>query len=178
MGAHGLSTRRGLRAALALTLATAVTATVAVAASATPADAVRAGPGVGTPPRAAQQVAKLSQRAADTGSLGVIVRVDRGRGQAVEIARQAAWTRADHVLKANDQFRVASNTKTLTATLILQLVAERKVDLADPVEKWLPGVVPGGQAITIKMLLNHTSGLDDFLLHPDFLPSLIGVDQR
>ncbi|MGW2614604.1 serine hydrolase domain-containing protein [Streptomyces sp. NPDC001500] len=177
MGAHTPSKRRGLRAALGLTLAAAVTATVAATASATPAGAAQAGPGVDTTPRA-MQLAELSQRAADAGSLGVIVRVDRGRGPAVEIARQAAWTKADHILKANDQFRMASNTKTLTATLILQLVAERKIDLADPVENWLPGMVPGGQAITIKMLLNHTSGLDDFLLHPDFLPSLLGLDQR
>ncbi|MGW2978632.1 serine hydrolase domain-containing protein [Streptomyces humidus] len=154
-----------------------MTATVAATASATPAGAVGAGPGVDTTPPA-MQLAKLSQQAADAGSLGVIVRVDGGRGPAVEIARQAAWTKADHILKANDQFRMASNTKTLTATLILQLVAERKVGLADPVENWLPGVVPGGEAITIKMLLNHTSGLNDFLLHPDFLPSLLGLDRR
>ncbi|GGK16323.1 serine hydrolase [Streptomyces camponoticapitis] len=177
MGAHTLSTRGGLRAALALTLATAMTATVAATASATPTGAERVGPGVDTTPQA-KQLAELSQRAADTGSLGVIVRVDQGKGPTVEIARQSAWTRADHILKANDQFRVASNTKTMTATLILQLVAEGKVDLADPVEDWLPGVVPGGRAITIKMLLNHTSGLDDFLLHPDFLPSLLGLDER
>lgn len=143
-----------------------MTAALAATASATPADAD------------ATRLAELSQRAADTGSLGVIVRVDRGRGPAVEIARQAAWTRADHVLKTDDQFRVASNTKTLTATLILQLAAEGKVDLADPTEDWLPGVVPSGEAITVKMLLNQTSGLDDFILHPDFLPSLLGLDQR
>jgi len=177
MGAPTVSSRRGLRAALAWTLATAVTATVAATASATSGGVAEAGPGAGTTARSAR-LAELSQRAADTGSLGVIVRVDRGRGPAVEIARQAAWTRADHILKADDQFRVASNTKTLTATLILQLVAQRKVDLADPVEKWLPGVVPGGQAITVKMLLNHTSGLDDFLLSSDFLPSLLGLEQR
>jgi D-alanyl-D-alanine carboxypeptidase len=47
----------------------------------------------------------------------------------------------------------------MVATLVLQLVAQHRVDLADSVEKWLPGLVPNGSAITVRMLLNHTSGL-------------------
>ncbi|MFF1374912.1 serine hydrolase domain-containing protein [Streptomyces sp. NPDC058308] len=128
--------------------------------------------------RAGKQLAGLAQTAADQGSLGVIVRVDRGRGKPVTTARQASWTKADHRLGVDDKFRVGSNTKTVTATLVLQLVAQHRIDLADPVEKWLPGVVRGGEDITVKMLLNHTSGLDDYLLTPAFLPSLTGQEQR
>ncbi len=127
---------------------------------------------------AAGRLSVLAQKAADTGSLGVIVRIDRGDGKPVEIARQAAWTKDAHRLAAGDRFRVGSNTKTLTATLVLQQVAERRIGLDDTVEKWLPGLVKRGDHITVRMLLNHTSGLGDFLLTPEFLPSLTGQEQR
>ncbi|MBA9043309.1 MULTISPECIES: serine hydrolase domain-containing protein [Streptomyces] len=129
-------------------------------------------------PAAGARLARVAQQAADTGSLGVIVRVDSGDGKPVEIAKQAAWTKDDHSLAAGDQFRVGSNTKTLTATLVLQQVAQKRIGLDDTVEKWLPGLVKGGGHITIRMLLNHTSGLGDFLLTPQFLPSLTGQEQR
>ncbi|MFD8839437.1 serine hydrolase domain-containing protein [Streptomyces griseofuscus] len=129
-------------------------------------------------PAAGARLARVAQQAADTGSLGVIVRVDSGDGKPVEIAKQAAWTKDDHSLAAGDQFRVGSNTKTLTATLVLQQVAQKRIGLDDTVEKWLPGLVKGGEHITIRMLLNHTSGLGDFLLTPQFLPSLTGQEQR
>ncbi|MFD9947417.1 serine hydrolase domain-containing protein [Nonomuraea sp. NPDC059023] len=57
------------------------------------------------------------------------------------------------------RFRIASVTKTFTASVILQLAGERKVDLDTPVERYLPGVLSDGEAITVRMLLNHTSGL-------------------
>ncbi|MFH8487648.1 serine hydrolase domain-containing protein [Streptomyces longisporoflavus] len=127
---------------------------------------------------AVEQLTGLARKAADAGSLGVIVRVDRGEGAPLEIARQAAWTKDDHRLAAGDQFRVGSNTKTVTATLVLQQVADNSIGLDDTVEKWLPGLVKGGRDITVRMLLNHTSGLGDFLLTPEFLPSLTGHEQR
>jgi D-alanyl-D-alanine carboxypeptidase len=124
------------------------------------------------------RLADLARTAADTGSLGVIVRVVDGTGEPVEIVRQAGWTGADHHLAADDRFRVASNTKTVTATLVLQSVAEDEVDLDDPVQEWLPGLVPGGEDVTVRMLLNHTSGLGDYVLAPEFLPTLTGQEQR
>ena len=45
---------------------------------------------------------------------------------------------------------------------MLQLVAERRLRLDDSVDRWLPGVVPNGGTITLRQLLNHTSGLFDF----------------
>jgi D-alanyl-D-alanine carboxypeptidase len=124
------------------------------------------------------ELADAARTAADTGSLGVIVRVDPGTGKPVEIARQAAWTTSDHRLSATDQFRVGSNTKTVTATLVLQEVADHRISLADTADKWLPGLVPNGKHITVRMLLNHTSGLGDFLLTPQFATSLTGQNHR
>src|SRR5262249_18171004 len=61
-------------------------------------------------------------------------------------------------MAATDRFRVASITKTFVATVVLQLVAEGKLDLDDPIERWLPALVPNGSAITVRDLLDHTSG--------------------
>jgi D-alanyl-D-alanine carboxypeptidase len=60
------------------------------------------------------------------------------------------------------RFRAGSISKTFVATVVLQLVAEGRLRLDDPVERWLPGVVPNGENITVRNLLNHTSGLFDF----------------
>jgi D-alanyl-D-alanine carboxypeptidase len=65
-------------------------------------------------------------------------------------------------MAAGERFRVASITKTFVATVVLQLVAEQRLRLDDAVERWLPGLVPNGRAITIRQLLAHTSGLTDY----------------
>ncbi|MFJ2347006.1 serine hydrolase domain-containing protein [Streptomyces antimycoticus] len=179
--------RRRLRAALTLTLATCLTtAGAAVAASAAPvrteaarADAWSADTGhAGAAAARADQLATLVRQTVDAGVPGVAVRIDDGHGPAVESVGQAPWTVADHKLAVDDEFRMGSNTKTLVATLILQLVAERRVNLTDSVESWLPGLVPGGRAITLRMLLNHTSGLYDYTDDPAGLASVTGQDQR
>ena len=64
---------------------------------------------------------------------------------------------------AGARFRAGSETKTFLATVVLQLVAEGKIRLDDTVEHRLPGVVPDGDRITIRQLLNHTSGLYEVL---------------
>ncbi|MFD4908231.1 serine hydrolase domain-containing protein [Kitasatospora purpeofusca] len=64
---------------------------------------------------------------------------------------------------ARERFRIGSVTKMFVATVLLQLQAEGRLDLDDTVDRWLPGVVSGngndGSAITVRQLLNHTSGL-------------------
>ncbi|MFL5996621.1 MAG: serine hydrolase domain-containing protein [Streptomyces sp.] len=65
-----------------------------------------------------------------------------------------------------DHFRAGSITKTFIATVILQLAAEHRLKLSDTVERHLPGLVRGagndGRALTLRALLTHTSGLNDF----------------
>lgn len=69
------------------------------------------------------------------------------------------------------QVRIASNTKTFTATVVLQLVGEGAVELDEPIETYLPGLVRGegidGSAITVRQLLQHTSGLPNYTTHMD-----------
>ncbi|WP_267885164.1 serine hydrolase [Streptomyces rimosus] len=62
------------------------------------------------------------------------------------------------------EHRIGSITKTFTATAVLQQVGEGTIDLDAPIGRYLPDVVPGerGRAITVRMLLNHTSGLGDY----------------
>ncbi|MGW5482765.1 serine hydrolase domain-containing protein [Streptomyces sp. NPDC004008] len=60
------------------------------------------------------------------------------------------------------EFHVGSISKTFLATVMLQLAAEHRVDLDGTVQQYLPGVLPDTfQPITIRELLNHTSGLPD-----------------
>ena len=60
-----------------------------------------------------------------------------------------------------DAFRVGSITKTMTGTVILQLVQEGKLKLDDPVSKFYPGI-PNGDTITIADLLDMRSGLTSY----------------
>ncbi|MFC4326307.1 serine hydrolase domain-containing protein [Streptomyces andamanensis] len=68
------------------------------------------------------------------------------------------------------QIRAGSNTKTFTAVVVLQLVAEGKVALDASVDTYLPGLVRGdgidGRHITVRQLLQHTSGLPDYMDAP------------
>ncbi|MFI6603593.1 serine hydrolase domain-containing protein [Nonomuraea sp. NPDC050536] len=65
-------------------------------------------------------------------------------------------------------FRIGSVTKTFVATVVLQLVDEGKVQLDDPIDQYLPGLVPGGEHITVRQLLNHTSHLYDYMSEPGY----------
>jgi D-alanyl-D-alanine carboxypeptidase len=62
-------------------------------------------------------------------------------------------------------FAVASVTKTFTSALILRYVDQGLVKLDDPLARWLPEW-PNARKITIRMLLNHTSGIPDFFRNP------------
>ncbi|MFD8613392.1 serine hydrolase domain-containing protein [Streptomyces sp. NPDC059631] len=68
------------------------------------------------------------------------------------------------------QIRAGSNTKAFTAVVVLQLVAEGKVDLDASVDTYLPGLVRGdgidGRHITVRQLLQHTSGLPEYMDAP------------
>ena len=73
---------------------------------------------------------------------------------------------------ADDRYRVGSITKAFVSTVLLQLEAEGRLSLDDTVEKWLPGVVQGngndGGEITVRQLLNHTSGIYNYTQDDDF----------
>ncbi|MGW1927578.1 serine hydrolase domain-containing protein, partial [Streptomyces massasporeus] len=109
------------------------------------------------------------QAAVDAGVPGVVAQARDGRGD---------WTGTAGERRGNDRFRVGSITKTFVATVLLQLQAEGRLDLDDPVEKWLPGVVRGnghdGRRITVRQLLNHTSGVYSVTSDPGFQEKIFG----
>ncbi|MGX1561981.1 serine hydrolase domain-containing protein [Streptomyces sp. NPDC055506] len=79
-----------------------------------------------------------------------------------------------------DRFRAGSVTKTLVATVLLQLQAEGRVDLDATVDHYLPGLVRGnghdGTKITVRQLMNHTSGIFNFTDDATFAKKVLGID--
>lgn len=73
-------------------------------------------------------------------------------------------------IEAVDRFRIGSITKVYVSTLVLQLIAEGALSFETTLEQLLPGLVPGGEAITAELLLRMRSGL------PDYLGPLLGGD--
>jgi CubicO group peptidase (beta-lactamase class C family) len=66
-------------------------------------------------------------------------------------------------MNANTALQIASTGKTLTSAAVLKLVQENKMGLDDPVTKWFPNFPY--TAVTVKMLLNHRSGLPNYLYY-------------
>ncbi|BAP32533.1 penicillin-binding protein [Chryseobacterium sp. StRB126] len=65
-------------------------------------------------------------------------------------------------LKTDDQFEVMSNSKQITAVLILQAAEQGKLDLQTPIKKYLPSLTQSwSDTVTIHNLLNHTHGIVD-----------------
>ncbi|WP_409493646.1 serine hydrolase domain-containing protein [Amycolatopsis sp. cmx-11-12] len=102
----------------------------------------------------------MVQEIADSGFAGAQLRVHDARGD---------WTGSAGVRElgsaakppTNGRFRIGSNTKTFVSTVVLQLVGEGKVGLDAPVAGYLPefGL---DRRITVRMLLQHTSGIADY----------------
>jgi D-alanyl-D-alanine carboxypeptidase len=71
-----------------------------------------------------------------------------------------------HALQPDHILRVGSVTKTFTAVIILKLVEEGYLNLEDPLARWYPDF-PNAESITIRQLLNHTSGI------PEIIPKIL-----
>lgn len=68
-------------------------------------------------------------------------------------------------------YQIASNSKQFTAMALLILEDEGKLDLDDPVSKYIAGVT-GGDTIKLRQLLSHTSGLQDYWPHDYSFPAM------
>jgi D-alanyl-D-alanine carboxypeptidase len=116
---------------------------------------------------AAQAVMDMAVQ--EEGAPGVLGRAEDGGG-AWNGSAGVADRRTERPRKARDRFRIGSLTKPFVSTVMLQLEAERRLDLDDPVERWLPGRVRGhgndGRRITVRQLLGHTSGVFDYTEDP------------
>ncbi|WP_413115580.1 serine hydrolase domain-containing protein [Streptomyces sp. CY1] len=107
----------------------------------------------------------------------------RGAGGGTRfIASGVADVRTGRRIHRSDHFRAGSLTKTVIAAVTLRLAAQGRLGLDDPVEKHLPGLVRGhgndGRNITIRQLLNHTSGLFDYTEDPVLARQLSAAADR
>ncbi len=117
-------------------------------ASATPARAIN---------RAVAQVLSIADDSAQSTGVEAVVRVG---DQTRVVVHGMADVAAKRAVTAHDRFPIASITKSMVATAVLQYVADGRVALADPVDRWLPGLLPS-KTITIREVLSHRSGLHE-----------------
>ncbi|MCX4683441.1 beta-lactamase family protein [Kitasatospora purpeofusca] len=113
-----------------------------------------------------QELRDLVERGGTTAALAEIRGVGRSPWRGAAGVSDLATGRP---AEADGRFRIGSVTKAFVSTVLLQLVGEGRLRLDDPVERHLPGVVPNGAAITVRQLLNHTSGLFNYTEDTRFL---------
>ncbi|MEV6489493.1 serine hydrolase domain-containing protein [Actinoplanes sp. NPDC051633] len=154
--------------AVVLTAAAALAGPGAITAAAATTDARPAAIGTTAHDRPMREVARQVLAA---GAPGYVARIDDGHRVATTVAGVADIA-TRRPITARDQFEVGSNTKTFMATLALQLVDRGRLELSAPVSRYLPGVVPNGRNITVRMLLNHTSGLFSYTADPEFFRTM------
>lgn len=136
----------------------------------------RAGQALPSPANAAVQAAIVSAVEKDRTKYGgrtpipaVLIGVWDGNGSSFVHAFGYADLAAKRQLTPADHFRVGSNTKTFVVSVILQLIAEKKLSLDDPVSRFALGVdIPNGNAITVRELANMRSGLFEAYDTPQF----------
>ncbi|NLU81392.1 beta-lactamase family protein [Rhodococcus sp. HNM0569] len=102
-------------------------------------------------------------------TISVLVAAPSGTSSTIVTVEDKVWTAgvrdpaSTEPVSGTEHFRIGSITKTFVATVLLQLVDEGKITLDNPVENYLPGAVRGGEEITVRQVLQHTSGLPDYM---------------
>lgn len=161
----------GRRIGLAALVAATVLATGPAATAQAPGS--RSGRDCGTHDGTRQALRILTERDSITGAAVLVSdpTADEPCGRWAETAGTADL-RTGRPMNTVDRLRVGSVTKTFTAALVLQLVAEHRLSLEAPVDRYLPGLIHGhghdGGLITVRQLLQHTSGLPDYLDAPEW----------
>ncbi|MFE9444533.1 serine hydrolase domain-containing protein [Streptomyces sp. NPDC006602] len=100
------------------------------------------------------------RKALKQGAPGAMARIDDG-GTVRLAAAGVANRKTLRAIGDADRFRIGSVTKVFTATVLLQLVDEKKLKLGSSVNRYLPGLLPDGR-ITVRHVLSHRSGLYDY----------------
>jgi D-alanyl-D-alanine carboxypeptidase len=143
----------------------AVATTTAIATATTATGAAAAATPVAHRTYGQQDLQRDLKAIAATGVPGVLAEVRTG-GRTLRGTSGVANLSSRTAVNPNGFFRVGSVTKTFTSVVTLQLAAEHRLSLNDTVGRWLPGVVHGhgndGSKITIRELLQHTSGLHNY----------------
>jgi D-alanyl-D-alanine carboxypeptidase len=114
-----------------------------------------------TPPEAKLQRQLNSLVDAKGGPPGAIVTLRRGARTRV-VTAGVADVKTRNAPRASDHMRIASVAKAFSGAVALRLVAHGKLDLDDTIGAVLPGLPNAWAAVTLRQLLNHTSGLPDY----------------
>ena len=120
-----------------------------------------------TPTALPGRVDALAQKLLARPVAGISVAV--ARDGKVVFARGYGMANVEHSVAVTPEtvFHIASISKNILAAVILQLVEERKIDLDDDVTKYIPEAPTHGHKVTVRQLLNHTSGIYSFTSLPD-----------
>ena len=106
---------------------------------------------------------------------GAAVLVARGDRVLFRGARGLSNTTTGAALTPGGVFRIGSVTKQFAAAGLMKLVEAGKVGLDDPLTKYVPGY-PNGDAITVRHILNHTSGIANYTAIPGYMENHIRAD--
>ncbi len=112
-----------------------------------------------------RDLSSLVEGTVAAGAPGAAARVNDGRAVRVAAAGLADL-QLDRPMRPELNYRAGSLAKPMVATVVLQLVGEGKLALTDTVERWLPGILPYGDQVTVRQLLTMTSGVPEYLRGP------------
>lgn len=139
---------------------------------AVPASAARPAPGGDL---SSYAVELLEAAYPDADAPGAAVLVARGDEVLFRGARGMASVELGVPLSADHVFRLGSITKQIAAAGVLKLAEDGKLSLDDPLSKFLPDY-PGGEAVSVRMLLDHTSGIRSYTSIPGVMEGPIQRD--
>ena len=115
------------------------------------------------------EVESLKSRAqglVEAGYPAALAAVSDSKGESAGVAVGKGNLETGQAPPMDGEVRVGSASKTFVAVVVMQMVQEGKVGLDEPIETYLPGLIKGegvdGSKITVRQLLQHTSGLPDF----------------
>jgi D-alanyl-D-alanine carboxypeptidase len=110
--------------------------------------------------------------AMEGGPPGVIAIVQRGQHRKVHTFG-VANVRTGRPMRIHDRMRIASAAKAFSGAVALSLVSEGKLSLHDTIGERLPELAEAWGEVTLRQLLNHTSGIPDFSLDPAFQEAVL-----
>lgn len=114
----------------------------------------------------AESLKSRAQGLLGDGYPAVLAAVTDSKGESAGVAVGKGNLETGQAPPMDGEVRVGSNTKTFVAVVVMQMVQEGKVGLDEPIETYLPGLIKGegidGSRITVRQLLQHTSGLPEY----------------
>lgn len=125
----------------------------------------------GDPVLAEQLQSALNKAQSESGAPGATEAIVTPDGFTWEGAAGVSNLATQTPMKTDDIFNIASITKAFTAATVLKLAEAEKLSLDDTLAKWVPDIaanIPDGKNITVRQVLNGTSGIADYKFDSKF----------